>query len=95
MRDFIRRMLAKYRRPYWRVVYELGFQRVTVRSPTHGGCPTTGLFRDRAGAESLAMYCDMNGRSPVPTVIERVDYNDPLVTLSTYRSKNAWASSTT
>lgn len=89
MRKFIRRLLAKYRRPYWRVVYMLGMQPIVVKSSTHGGCPLTGLMQDRGDAESLQMYCDMNGRSPVPTRIERIDYNHPLVSLSNFRSKNA------
>lgn len=89
MRKFIRRLLAKYRRPYWRVLYLMGNHKVVVHAGTHGGCANTGLLRDRSDAESLQMYCDMQGRGPVPTIIERIDYNHPLVSLSQFRSKNA------
>lgn len=92
MRKFIRRLLAKYRRPYWRVVWMLdtrGLHLLPVPSVRVGGCPVTHLLMEHADAVALQMFCDMGGKGAVPTRIERIDYNDPLVSLSHFRSKNA------
>lgn len=88
MRKFIIRLLEKYRRPYWRVVWIEGQHRVPVTATSYGGCPLTNLMRTRAEAESLQMYCDMEGRAALPTEIERIPYNHPIVAYY-IRSKDA------